>query len=73
MSTLDNLTAAVNDMRALVAAAIDRIQNLSHTLAYAQTETADAAAIAQIAAELQAAADQLRGALSAPDPNQPHA
>ncbi len=67
MPALDHLTAVVDDLRTLIAAAADRIQNLSHSLAYAHAQAADAAAIEQIAAELQASADQLRGAVAAAD------
>ncbi len=65
MPTMQNLNAVVEDVRALCALAVDHIQNLSHSLAYAQAQAADAAALEQIATELQASADQLRGALAA--------
>ena len=73
MSAIDNLTAAFNDVRSTVAAAVERIQYLAHDLAYARAEAADVAAVEQIAAELHATADQLRGALAASDPAQPQA
>ncbi|WP_457795725.1 hypothetical protein [Methylocystis sp. S23] len=73
MSAIDNLAAAFNDVRATVVAAVERIQYLTHDLAYARVEAADAAAVEQIAAELHATADQLRGALAASDPTQPQA
>ncbi|MEK4035656.1 hypothetical protein WOC76_05200 [Methylocystis sp. IM3] len=67
MPALDHLTAAVEDICALMATAADRIQNLSHSLAYAHAQAADAAAIEQISVALQASAEQLRGALAAAD------
>lgn len=67
MPALDHLTAAVEDIRALMATAADRIHNLSQSLAYAHAQAADAAAIEQISAALQASAEQLRGALAAAD------
>jgi len=73
MSALDNLAAALNDVRTTVTAAVERIQYLAHDLAYARAEAAEAAAIEQIAAELHATADQLRGALAAADQTQPQA
>lgn len=65
MSSIDRLTAAVDDMRALVAAGVAHMQNLSAALAHAHTQATEAAAVEQLAADLQASADQLRGALAA--------
>lgn len=73
LSALHHLTVVVDDTRALIAAAADRIQTLSHSLAYAQAQAADAAAVEQIAAERQASAEQLRGALAAVEQTQTQA
>ncbi|WP_363346131.1 hypothetical protein [Methylocystis echinoides] len=73
MSALNRLAAIVDDLRSLIGVAADHIQNLSHSLAYAQAQAADAAAIEQIANDLQATADQLRGALTAVDQSQTQA
>ncbi len=45
MSALNRLAANVDDLRSLIGVAADHIQNLSHSLAYAQAQAADAAAI----------------------------
>ncbi len=72
MTALENLNAAVNDLRMMVGAATDRIQNLTQTLANAHADSADAATIEQLSAELQSATDQLRSALVASAQAQPH-
>lgn len=73
MTTLDNLTTAFNDVRVTAAAAVERIQYLTHDLSHARNEAGDLAAIEQIAAELHATADQLRAAIALADQNQSQA
>ncbi|PPD44489.1 MAG: hypothetical protein CTY15_07200 [Methylocystis sp.] len=73
MTSLDNLTVAFNDVRAAVALGVEKIGQLAHELAVSRTEAAEAAVVDQIAAELHAAADQLRIALAAVDQNLPQA
>lgn len=71
MNALANLTAAFDDIRAAVFLGVERIRQLSHELAAARAEVADANDIEQIATELHATADQLRRALAAVDATHP--
>lgn len=71
MSSLENLTAAYNDMQSAVALGVEKIAQLAHDLGVARSQAADAAFIDQVAANLHATADQLRRALAAVDQNQP--
>jgi hypothetical protein len=73
MPALDNLSAAFNDVRMVVAAAVERIQYLTHDLAHARGEAADAAAVEQMAVDLHATADQLRAAIATADQSLPRA
>ncbi len=69
MSSLDNLTAAFNDVQSAVALGVEKIAQLAHDLGVARAQAADSAVIDQITTNLHAAADQLRVALATIDQN----
>jgi hypothetical protein len=73
MASLDNLTAALNDVRSAVALSVEKIQRLANDLALARAEAANSAAIEQIAAVLHSTADQLRSAIASSDQTPPRA
>jgi len=73
MSALENLAAALNDVRSAVALGVEGMRQLAHDLAVARSEAADSVLIDRIAAELHSTADQLRVALAGSDENQPQA
>jgi hypothetical protein len=70
MSALENLAAALNDVRSAVALGVEKIRQLAHDLAVARSESAESVVVDRIAAELHATADQLRIALAGSDENQ---
>lgn len=66
-NALDDLKAAYEDVKASISAGVDKIKELASGLAEAHAND-DSAAIEQIAADLHAAADQMKAAANPPAP-----